>query len=99
MSKLKIQDLSFCKTVSGSQVLGEYSSQRWLNHFIRKNFDRTLSYEKNGLAIEAYETEDDYAVISYSPDGRKQIIGLVGQNQRGGNYAVSSSTVVQVKSL
>lgn len=96
MNKLKIQDLSFCQTVSGRQVRGEYGSQRWLTVYIRNYLDPAFSYEEDGLEIKGYQNQDDYAVISSSPDGRKQIIGLVGQDARGRNYAISSSRITSL---
>lgn len=101
MSRLKICDISFCETVSASEVQGGSSSQLIeeldLFDFLRKHirtFKNKSSQERDGLLDEEFSDEsgDNYGRLLLSKDGKKRFYMGAGSID-GVNYAVSYSRI------
>ncbi|BAY29951.1 hypothetical protein NIES2107_17950 [Nostoc carneum NIES-2107] len=97
MNSLKIQNLSFCETVSGSQVQGGVSEapnqELDLLDWLTKNipgFEKQTSEQKEEYLLETFgdRNNENYGYRAISPDGRKVIGGATGQINNV-NYAVS----------
>lgn len=101
MSRLKICDISFCETVSASQVQGGSSSQLIeevdLLDFLRKHirtWQKKSSQETEDFWDEEFSDEkgDNYGRFMLSKDGKKRFYMGTG-NIDGVDYAVSYSRI------
>lgn len=97
MNKLKIQDLSFYESAGEKKIGGASSFPRSFTSYIHNFSEPTLSYEENSLVVEDNRREKNSTELVSSQDIRKRFIGIIRQDLRGVNYAISASETTNLQ--